>query len=85
MRFVKDTGVSVDTTVMTREEFKDNLTLGSVLMGVSIAFCVTYDEVNVYEEIERWSNEVRKYHAVLDLPYGNFVVGRTIRKCKVIL
>jgi len=83
LRFVKDTNIYLDTVIMTKKEFKNNLTLGTVLMGVSIAFCVTYDEINVYEELEKWSNEIRKYGAVLELPYGKFIVGRTIRKCKI--
>lgn len=83
LRFVKDTNIYLDTTIMTKKEFENNLTLGTVLMGVSIAFCVTYDEINIYEELVKWSNEIRKYGAVLELPYGKFIVGRTVRKCKV--
>ena len=83
LRFLKDTGVYLDTVVMTKTQFESNLTLGTVLMGVSIAYCVTYDEINVYEKLEEWSNEVRKYNAILVLPYGKFIVGRTIRKCKI--
>lgn len=78
LRFVKDTNIYLDTVIMTKKEFKNNLTLGTVLMGVSVAFCVTYDKINVYEELEKWSNEISKYGAVLELPYGKFIVGRTI-------
>lgn len=83
LRFVKDTNIYLDTTIMTKKEFENNLTLGTVLMGVSIAFCVTYDKINIYEELVKWSNEIRKYGAVLELPYGKFIVGGTVRKCKV--
>ncbi|BCU67743.1 DNA polymerase [Sulfolobales archaeon HS-7] len=83
LKFLKDTGVYLDTTIMTTDQFENNLTLGTVLMGVSIAFCVTYDKINAYEKLESWSNEIRKYGAILELPYGKFIVGRTIRKCRV--
>ncbi|BFI74365.1 nucleotidyltransferase domain-containing protein [Sulfurisphaera ohwakuensis] len=83
LRFLKDTNIYLDTVIMTNTEFENNLALGTVLMGVSIAYCVTYDEINAYEKIESWSKEIRKYGAVLELPYGKFIVGRTIRKCKI--
>ncbi|HII73972.1 nucleotidyltransferase domain-containing protein [Sulfurisphaera tokodaii] len=83
IRFLKDTNIYLDTVIMTNTEFENNLALGTVLMGVSIAYCVTYDEINAYEKIENWSKEIRKYGAVLELPYGKFIVGRTIRKCKI--
>lgn len=83
LRFLKDTYIYLDTVIMTNTEFENNLALGTVLMGVSIAYCVTYDEINAYEKIENWSKEIRKYGAVLELPYGKFIVGRTIRKCKI--
>jgi predicted nucleotidyltransferase len=81
LRFVKENGIYLDTTVMTEREFEENLTLGTVLMGVSLAFCVTYDEIGIYDKLVNWCKEVEKYGAVLILPYGRFVVGRTLRKC----
>lgn len=51
------------------------------MMGVSIAYCVTYDKIYAYGRINAFAEEVRKYNAVLELPYGKFIVGRTIRKC----
>ncbi|WP_221290571.1 nucleotidyltransferase domain-containing protein [Stygiolobus caldivivus] len=79
--FLKETGVVLDTTVMDETEFEDNLTLGTVMMGVSIAYCITYDKINAFRKLEEFAGEVRKYNAVLILPYGRFIVGRTIRKC----
>jgi len=81
LKFVKENGVYLDTVVMTEEEFQENLTLGTVLMGVSIAFCVAYDKNGIYERLIKWSEEVKKYGAILILPYGKFVVGSCLRKC----
>ena len=81
LSFLKETGIRLDTTVFDEEQFEENLTLGTVMMGVSIAYCITYDKINAYERINAFAEEVRKYNAILELPYGKFVVGRTIRKC----
>ncbi len=80
--FVRSNHIYLDTVIMTEKEFEDNLTLGSVLMGVSLAYCVKFDKINVYERISNWAEEVKKYNAILELPYGRFTIGRTIRKCK---
>jgi Nucleotidyltransferase domain. len=80
--FVRSNHVYLGTLIMTEKEFEENLTLGSVLMGVSLAYCVIFDKIKVYERILSWAERVRKYNAILELPYGKFTVGRTIRKCK---
>jgi len=81
LSFLKETGIRLDTTVFDEEQFEENLTLGTLMMGVSIAYCVTYDKIHAYEKINAFAEEVRKYSAVLELPYGKFIVGKTIRKC----
>jgi len=81
LSFLKETGVRLDTTVFDEEEFKENLTLGTVMMGVSIAYCIAYDRMGVKGLLEKYCEEVRPYNAVLILPYGKFTVGRTVRKC----
>jgi Nucleotidyltransferase domain. len=81
LSFLKETGVRLDTTVFDEEEFKENLTLGTVMMGVSIAYCIAYDRMRVKELLEKYCEEVKPYNAILILPYGKFIVGRTIRKC----
>lgn len=81
--FLKETGVVLDTIVLNDEEFESNLTLGTVMMGVTIAYCITFDRINAYKKLEKFAEEVKKYNAVLILPYGKFVVGNTIRKCLI--
>ncbi|MFP3202900.1 MAG: nucleotidyltransferase domain-containing protein [Sulfolobus sp.] len=81
LSFLKETGVRLDTTVFDEEEFKENLTLGTVMMGVSIAYCIAYDRMGAKELLEKYCEEVKPYNAILILPYGKFTVGRTIRKC----
>jgi predicted nucleotidyltransferase len=83
LSFLKETGVRLDTTVFDEEEFKENLTLGTVMMGVSVAYCVAYDRMGVKELLEKYCEEVKPYNAVLILPYGKFTVGKTIRKCEM--
>jgi len=83
LSFLKETGVRLDTTVLDEEELKENLTLGTVMMGVSIAYCVAYDRMGVKELLEKYCEEVKPYNAVLILPYGKFTVGKTIRKCEM--
>jgi hypothetical protein len=81
LSFLKETGVRLDTTVFDEEEFKENLTLGTVMMGVSVAYCIAYDRMRVKELLEKYCEEVEPYNATLILPYGKFTVGRTVRKC----
>jgi len=81
LSFLKETGVRLDTTVLDEEEFKENLTLGTVMMGVSVAYCIAYDRMGVKELLEKYCEEVEPYNATLILPYGKFTVGRTVRKC----
>ncbi|XAF01746.1 nucleotidyltransferase domain-containing protein [Sulfolobus tengchongensis] len=81
LSFLKETSVRLDTTVFDEEEFKENLTLGTVMMGVSIAYCIVFDKMGAKELLEKYCDEIKPYNVVLILPYGKFTVGRTIRKC----
>ena len=81
LTFLKETGVRLDTTVFDEDEFKENLTLGTVMMGVSIAYCIAFDKMGAKGLLEKYCDEIKPYNAVLILPYGKFIVGRTIRKC----
>ncbi|WP_338600312.1 nucleotidyltransferase domain-containing protein [Sulfolobus tengchongensis] len=81
LTFLRQTGIKLDTIVMSENTFEENFTLGSIMMGISIAFCITYDKINAYNKIVRWSDEIEKYNAKLVLPYGEFVVGKMLKKC----